>query len=493
MHRTHHILPIFLRPLIVGALLLCLSSCSQVEDARHVVAEADSLRVAGVAYSDSAAIADAAATLEHVRLIYPTDYAHANYYYGRLLREAGNQPEAMLAFLRVVHSRTEDHAVLARAYSNMGTMCNWAEEYALSYDMYCQCAHHFLVCNDSSMYYYALNAMALELAEQHHKSEAQSVLDKIEKECPDKGVLTKIWETRGRLYLIEEQYDSALYCVDVLQQKGNMGATGYVTKAQAFSYLGINDSAVYYANTVMNLPDAIYQNKYNVLYILSNNDSTISKDKILSLTSQRADIGVYQLMPQTELFAKATQLLEQDLNRKPDLKWLWAIIITIAIIGTALTMYIKRKRRQHQLYSQRVAKAQEEHRNLSNQNTQLEQSLTQHQKKALTEIEVFCTGIQNRSDLNEKLYWKDFSKMCFVVNQRMFELVDKLNKILVLNEKEMRLCVLIVIGNFNNNEMADIICYDPHSLRSIKSKIAGQLGISGKNMHSYLLKLAIGG
>ena len=156
-------------------------------------------------------------------------------------------------------------------------------------------------------------------------------------------------------------------------------------------------------------------------------------------------------------------------------------------------LYIKRKRRQHQLYSQRVAKAQEEHRNLSNQNTQLEQSLTQHQKKALAEIEVFCAAIQNRFDLNEKLCWKDFSKMCSIVNQRMFGFVDKLNKILVLNEKEMRLCVLVVIGNFNNNEMADIICYDPHSLRSIKSKIAGQLGISGKNMHSYLLKLAIGG
>ena len=50
---------------LILALACLFCSCSQVEDARHVVAEADSLRAAGVAYSDSAAIADAAATLSY--------------------------------------------------------------------------------------------------------------------------------------------------------------------------------------------------------------------------------------------------------------------------------------------------------------------------------------------------------------------------------------------------------------------------------------------
>ena len=141
MLRISHISPLSFRPLILAGalLLLCLSSCSRVQsirEARTIVAEADSLRNAGQSLSpfsfhlspsksDSCAMADAAATLEPLRLIYPTDYAHANYYYGRLLREAGNQPEAMLAFLRVVHSRTKDHEIIARAYSNIGTMCNW--------------------------------------------------------------------------------------------------------------------------------------------------------------------------------------------------------------------------------------------------------------------------------------------------------------------------------------------------------------------------------
>ncbi len=61
-------------------------------------------------FKNKPALAFAVTTLEPVRLLFPTDYAHANYY-GRLLREAGDQPEAMLAFLRAVHSRTKDHVI----------------------------------------------------------------------------------------------------------------------------------------------------------------------------------------------------------------------------------------------------------------------------------------------------------------------------------------------------------------------------------------------
>ena len=63
----------------------------------------------------------------------------------------------------------------------------------------------------------------------------------------------------------------------------------------------------------------------------------------------------------------------------------------------------------------------------------------------------------------------------------------------IVNEKELRLCILVAIGKFSNKEMADILFYDDHSLRSVKSRIAGKLGVLGKNMRSFLLNLAIGG
>ena len=80
MSCTRHISSLSLYPLIlaVALLSLCLHSCTPVREAQQIVAEADSLRTAGVAYTDSTTMADAAATLQHVHLFYPTAYAHAN-------------------------------------------------------------------------------------------------------------------------------------------------------------------------------------------------------------------------------------------------------------------------------------------------------------------------------------------------------------------------------------------------------------------------------
>ena len=465
-------------------------SCSQVEDARHVVAEADSLRTAGIAYDDSLSIAEAAATLSHVRNIYPTDYARANYYYGRLLRTRGDHPAAMQAFLRVIHSRSEDHAVKGRSYSNIATLCHWADEYALSYEMYQKCAQQFWLCPDSVMYYYALNAMAFELARQQLLRESIDLTNKIEQECTDEGVLTKIWETRAEAFRVVEQYDSAIYCADILNAKGFIAPSGEVVKAQSFLALGIEDSAVYYAQIVMESPYANNTDKYNVLYILSNNDSTIEKDDIRALNSQRADIALQELTPESEKLAIAVDYLLQDLNRKPDLTWLWAILVTLLIIGVPSSIYISHKRKTHQLYSQKTTAAQEEHRILSEQNRQLEEKQIQRRENAMAEIDVFCNSI-TEENIKQKLCWKEFDQMCTIVNQRMFGFVDKLRARGITSDNEIKICILLVIGHFNTKQMAMIVPSTYDSFKTTKSGVAKKLNISGKNMRSILLKIAL--
>ncbi len=197
MPRISHISPLSIRPLILAGavLLLCLSSCSRVQsirEARTIVAEADSLRNAGQSLSpsafhlspsksDSTTIASAVSALEPVRLIYPTDYAHANYYYGRLLREAGNHPEAMLAFLRVVHSRTKDHEIIARSWSNIANMCRLAADHEMACQILDYAAKEFLLNNDTLLYYYSLNDKAVDLAINRNFVEACELTDIIEK------------------------------------------------------------------------------------------------------------------------------------------------------------------------------------------------------------------------------------------------------------------------------------------------------------------------
>ena len=506
MLRTHHISPLSLRPLILAGalLLLCLSSCSRVQsicEARTIVAEADSLRNAGqslspsafhlsTSKSDSTTVASAVSALEPVRLIYPTAYAHANYYYGRLLREAGNQPEAMLAFLRVVHSRTPDHAIKGRSYSNIANMCRLAAEHELAYDIYEKAAEEFLLAKDSTNYFYVTNSRAYECAEMGDKEQAFHILKIIEQTCNDPIILDKILETKANACIKIQQNDSAIWYSEQLYLNGNHEPTGLLIRAQAYDNLGNRDSALYYAQVVLSESN-YYGDKYNALYILTHNDTTINVEEVLSLTSDRADLQM-EYTETRAVFSKATQLLREDLTHKPDLRWLYAILLTLAIVAIALALYIKRKHRKHQLISQQVEDLQQKHDELSEQNLLLESNLSKRQKKMLAEIEAFCKTIQDDSDLKAKLSWNNFDKMCEIVDDRMYGLATKLKERYSMDLNNLRICVLITIGNFTNKEMATILSYDEHTFRTIKNRVAKNLNVSGKNMRDFFLKETIG-
>ena len=110
----------------------------------------------------------------------------------------------------------------------------------------------------------------------------------------------------------------------------------------------------------------------------------------------------------------------------------------------------------------------------------------------LAEIEAFCKTIQDDSDLKAKLSWNNFDKMCEIVDDRMYGLATKLKERYSMDLNNLRICVLITIGNFTNKEMATILSYDEHTFRTIKNRVAKNLNVSGKNMRDFFLKETIG-
>jgi len=464
-------------------------ACSRVEEARRVVAEADSLRAVGVTYSDSAAMAQAAHSLEWVRVFYPTDYAHANYYLGRILRNSGDHPAAMEAFLRVTHSRTNDHTIKGRAYCNIGIMCGLATEHEQAYSVYECSAKEFLQARDTTAYYYALNDMAFELAEAKRTDEAIALTEKINEECFNFNVLVKTWETKAIIYNRAQLYDSTIYYINLLQAIGYNESTGILCKAQAFANLGQKDSAVYYANRVMEITTD-WNDRYNALYILSHDNPLLDNEEILALTSDRADLGKLQEARQGFL-SQAVQLLEQDLNRKPNLGWVWAILVTLLTVGIPSSIYISRKRKKHQLASQKTAELQRKNKVLSEQTQQMKQRQAEHRNMRLQEIEKMCTAIQHSHDWKKEVHWDKFNELCEVINSQFFFLADKLKAIYPLDEKEIRLCILVFLDMFTLKEIAALLNYSEKGIRTYKSRINKKLGNNGKDLRFFLVELAI--
>ena len=463
-------------------LAVLLSSCSPraVREAQEVVAHADSLREAHLyaqnEYDDSLSLAQAYSTLSDWQCVFPDDYAHACYHYGRMLRAKDNHVEAMKVFIDATHSRTSDYHILGRVYSNMGSMCHLAGEYQLSYDMFAKCADCLLQNGDTISYYYGLNEMAFELAEQGKKEETLALLDSITRNCNDKNVILKTWETKAEMYLNSCQYDSAIYCANQMQLSDWIGLTGIMIKAQSFYRLNEKDSALFYANLILDNSYSSYQNRFNALYIVTNGDSTLSRERIREYASQREDIRYYEHEPKQYQLSQAVQLLEQDLTRRPDLRWLYSTIGTLVLISFGLFFYVRKKHRKRELLSQQIEE-------LENRNNDTIAQIS-------AQIENNIALLSQSANLKEDLCWGNYKKMCIIINQQLGMLALKLQKTYKLSEREIRLCILTML-NLGYDEIADMLYYAPSGVGKLKLRVAKKLGTTSKNLHHFLLLIAV--
>ncbi len=456
-----------------------------MREAQEVIAHADSLREAHLyaqnEYDDSLSLAQAYETLKEIPLPFRgwlglnSSYAHACYHYGRLLRAKDNNVEAMKVFIDATHSRTRDYRILGRIYNNMGDMAHLAGDYALFYDMFAISADCFLQNGDTINYYYGLNDMAYRLAEQGKKEETLVLLDSIARNCNDKNVILKTWETKAILHQSLKEYKSVIITLDTLFANGYSNLIGLMCKARAFSYLEQKDSSIYYAKKVVAHTNApVYL--IPAYYILSHDDSSLSSDSILSITSKRADAQKAWTSWKEDI-ACATQILQQDLTRRPDLRWLYSTIGTLVLISFGLFFYVRKKHRKRELLSQQIEE-------LENRNNDTIAQIN-------AQIENNIALLSQSANLKEDLCWGNYKKMCIIINQQFGLLATKLQRKYKLSEKEIRLCILVLLGVSNSKQLANFLYYSESGIRNFKSRVSKKIGTNSADLRKTLIKIVI--
>lgn len=485
MHRKYYILYL----LLVCAFTACVP-CS-VREVQSVVAQADRLWQAGQMYGDSTQLAQAYGTLGQWQWFYADEYAHACYHYGKLLRAKDNPVAAMQAFINATHSHTRDYHILGRVYNNVGDICHLAGEYALSYNMFEQSAEMYRKNGDTLLYYYCLNDMAYELAEQGKKEETLTLLAEIEKQCVPTDVLVKVLETKAVLYRAIGQNDSAIYYVDSMQSYGHICPGGTIIKAQAYDNIGQKDSALILANIVLTDPRASYQNQFNALYIIQHCDSSLCAENISELASKREDIRYYEYEPKKEKNSTAVALLKNDLSWAPDLRWVYAVGVTIVIIGLILGLYVRRKRHQHKLLSQQIDSLSQLNVAAEKQHAQIIQKQAQHREALVSHLETMCDMFANADNFPNNLIWKDYSAMCRIINDNFGMLAMKLQSIYQLPERGIRLCILVLMKVSDSKELASLLFYSESGIRNFKNRVAKKLGTNSVELRNTLINIAI--
>lgn len=481
------------------ALLLAACAPRGVDEACCVVAEADSLWQAGQTYDDSLRLAQAYETLSPfnnplLSTFHPkrsTDYAHACYHYGRLLRRADDPVAAMQVFISGTHSGTDDHHILGRIYSNMGDLCHMAKDFQQSYDMYELSANYFMQNGDTLLYYYGLNNMAYELASAGLKDSCLSLLYTIEKsDTNDSGLKTYCRLSRAEVYLRNSQYDSTIYYARECLKYQPIFPAAIIQLAQAYSFLGIKDSAVFYAQNTLSLSNELFD-KNSAMYILTHNDDSKNREDVRKISADRSDIHKLIEIQQGNL-SQAVQLLDQDLHRKPDWRWLYAILVTLVLGGLGILSYRSKKRKQHKLLSQQINDMKEMQFDAKERFEHTVEQHNQYQKNLKAQIEQNCALISQSENFPNNLLWKDYDKMCEIVNVNYGMLATKLQKEYALSQKEIRLCVLVLHGVQSGKQMSELLFYAESGIRNLKNRTAKKIGTNSINLRDYLIQIAAG-
>ena len=488
---------------IVFALLFGLvgQGCSSraIHEAEAVVAQADSLWHEGKQYGidegDSATLAQAYETLGAYQFLSPftfhpsSSFTHSCYHYGKLLRAKDNPVEAMQAFINATHSRTRDYNILGRVYSNMGDLCHLANVYALSYDMYERSGQMYLLNGDSLLYFYDLNNMAYEKAMLSDEDATFKLLDDITHSYVNREVNFKVIETKAELFLRICRYDSALHYASILCKELPNYSAGFLLQAQAYSYLAIQDSAVYYAERVLDNSPTLEETN-NALYILTNDDESKDKAAIRQTAADRSDTQKLIELRQMKI-SQAAQLLEQDIVRKPDLRWLYAVIVTIIVIGSCILFYVHKKRSQHKLLSQQVDDLNKINDSVKQRHEHIQKEYTEYKDNLLTQMEQNYAVLIQSPNIFTDIHWKEFNALCQIINDNFGMLAAKLQGIYHLSEKEIRLCILVLLEITNSKQMAEMLYYSESGIRNFKNRTAKKLGTNSIEMRNALLKLAI--
>ncbi|MBP5658850.1 MAG: hypothetical protein J6W89_02405 [Paludibacteraceae bacterium] len=378
------------------------------------------------------------------------------YEQGKELRAQGEPQEAMALFLKAVHSSMTDETLLGRVYSNMANICRQANEHALAGYVYALSAEHFAASGDDLAYAYALNNMAWEQAAQAHKDSALLLVAEAVRIYPLSPLTDKVIETRAAACLFAQEYDSVLYYT-------LPPANDYLMmlRAQASSYMQMSDSATYYAQILLpRIDNPFYLD--DIYYILTHDDLSADAETIRQLSSERADVQKTieqrhgKLMLAVQLLAQNLYPARTDWRLITESTLIFLVCLSVLVFGI-ITIFERRK-----LYDER----------------------TEHDSTRRKEMNQSLHLLRESADLKQELAWSDYNAFRHQTDKLFHGLATTLEQ-QGLNEQDIRICVLVLIG-LSHKQIAAILPCSQKSIGKLKDLTARKLGVSGGQLREKL-------
>ena len=451
--------------LLITLLVMSCTSCARWREVKGVVAAAERLLGEGEIMQDTAVLTEVINTLDNPvgRVIAKDELAEAYYLMGRNMDDYYHDFAAAADYyIEADRLQTTDLVLRGRINSCMGFICKQDSCFEEALEFYLRASCAFKEAGDE--WYYAHNL--LNVAECHislHKYyKADSLLTIAETFDIDSAYYARMVETRGLYFFERQEYDSALtYLLSIENYPRPIEAKCYSYQMimQVYNLLNELGTAIEYARYIIknsNNPNYRSNAYYHLINYAKFNDDL----ELISLCSCAREDEDRILRQSAELHAQATIKLRTYLD---ETNYTNIIILIIASLLGLLGIGIWFTYKRHCCILRKYAKDKQDRRNM----------LTRR---------IYDHSVYFASNK----IWQDYKKLRELANSHFDNMFYRLEDMCDLSEREIKICLMVVL-EYSNKQMAEILFVQPNTISKAKNKIAKQLNTSSSELRTSLI------
>ena len=466
--------------------LCCVLSACHWQEARQVIAVADSLDQAEhVIYDDTAALSKAIRCMDNPfgRVLMSNTLGKAYYYMGRNYSLSNQIAEAAGCYIEADRLQIDDPICRGRVNSNMAYICAQNNNDSLALTFYERASYNFEGSSNDWLYAQSLLNLCEININLHNYIIADNLLQITQTNQLDSVYQARYYETCGLYHYEQQQYDSALiYFKQGLNywQSETDKCFSYLKIMQTYHLGNISiDSAVLYAHKLVLIshnPNYIS----NAYYCLMQDAKAHNNTSLLSLYAHSREDANRLLNQTISVYAEATPKLEDYLQNPHPLRWVWIMFPTIILLCIlfAIGIWIYRKR----------SRSANEQLDVLSTHIRTQEEDIMHQQ-SLLEFEKGLTEIMNKYH-SPRNQWRNYSILKKNIAPWLRNWTAKLD-MLPLSEQEKIFCTIsLIYPNLTDIEIAEYMCYARGSIRVLKNRILKKLGISSAEFSTFLHNLS---
>ena len=455
--------------LLVALLVMSCTSCARWREAKEVVAEAERLLAKGEIMQDTAVLTEVINTLDNPvgRVIAKDELAEAYYLMGRNMDDYCHDFAAAADYyIEADRLQTTDLVLRGRINSCMGFICKQDSCFVEALEFYERANKAFYKIGDERRIANGLVSIAEQYVNLKEYDKVDSVLSLASRYEIDSAYYARMVDVRALALYNQEMYDSALVCL--LRIKN----TPRPIEARCYSYMKIMhcyeflhqlDNTIIYAEYIIsNSKNPAYRsNAY--FFLIEAEKVNQDMQRVVNYSHLREDENRNIRTP-NESCAQATMKFKAYLN---DIDYTNLIISIVAALFVVFSIGIWLVYKCYRGVLQKHAKEKQDRRDL------LARRIYDHS----------IYFMSNK-------VWQDYKKLREFANSHFDNMFYRLEDAYHLSEQEMKICLMVLL-EYSNKQMAEILFVQPNTISKAKSKIAKQLNTSSAELRASLLDILV--